>query len=49
MLGFPPRNCFLAVEAEAGDGRAKNEGMMRAMPVVVVEEEREGRGALGGV
>jgi hypothetical protein len=28
-------------EAESGDGGAEFEGVMRAMPVVVVEEERE--------
>jgi hypothetical protein len=29
------------VEEESGDGRAKFEGVVRAVPVVVVEEERE--------
>jgi hypothetical protein len=28
-------------EAESGDGRAEVEGVMRAVPVVVVEKERE--------
>ena len=27
--------------AESGDGRAKIEGMVRAMPVVVMKENRE--------
>jgi hypothetical protein len=29
------------VEAEAGDRRAELEGVVRTVPVVVVEEERE--------
>jgi hypothetical protein len=29
------------VETETGDGRAEFEGVVRTMPVVVVEEERE--------
>ena len=29
------------VEAESGEGRTEFEGVVRAMPVVVVEEERE--------
>ena len=47
----------LAVEAheviewksESGNGRAEVEGMMRAMPVVVVKERLEAGGALVGV
>ena len=29
------------VEAETGDGRAEFEGVVRTVPVIVVEEERE--------
>jgi hypothetical protein len=35
--------------AETGDGRAEIEGVVRAMPVVVMEEEGETSGALVGV
>ena len=36
-------------EAESGDGRAQLERVMRAVPVIVVEEGCEVSGALGGV
>ena len=36
-------------KAESGDGGTEFEGMMRAMPVVVVEKDGEALGALVGV
>jgi len=35
-------------KTKARDGSEKVEGVMRAMPVVVMEKEREAVGALGG-
>ena len=36
-------------KAESGDGGAEFEGMVRAVPVVVMEKDGEAFGALGGV